>query len=98
MKTNKKYGVNCSKATDNKNWGSSVDTSCSSLEGNNFITGKEGMSTIGSNYEELASRQLSDIQNIQELEKNLYDKINTGSLSQNQQQEILRLQCGTYEN
>jgi hypothetical protein len=42
MNTNykKKDSTKCLKATDNKNWWSSVDTECSSLEGNNYISGK----------------------------------------------------------
>jgi hypothetical protein len=88
MKT--KHEKKCLKATDNKNWWSSVDTDCSPLQ-NNFISGKniESFGDIGANYEELAMSTLSDISQIQELEKKKYDKLNYHTLTNDEQNSIM---------
>ena len=82
----------CLKATDNQNWWSSVDTTCSPLQENNIISGNKHMESfenIGSRYEEMTLAQLADISHIQELEKSLYDKLNYETLTNEQQQVIM---------
>jgi hypothetical protein len=91
MKTTykKKDGINCLKATDNQNWWSSVDTKCSSLEGYSNISGKfESFDNFGKQYEEMTLANISDISNIQELEKTIYDKLNKEGLN-NEQKKML---------
>jgi len=88
----KKDSINCFKETDNQNWWSSVDTQCSSLEGNTYasVSGNiESFETIGKNYEEMTLSQLSDISHIQSLETSLYDRLNSETLSNEQKKLIM---------
>jgi hypothetical protein len=80
----KKDSTKCLKATDNENWWSSVDTECSSLEGN-----VESFDNFGKQYEEMTLAHLNDISNIQELEKTLYDKLNNETLSNSDKKLVM---------
>lgn len=80
----KKDSTKCLKATDNENWWSSVDTECSSLEGN-----IESFDNFGKQYEEMTLAHLNDISNIQELEKTLYDKLNNETLSNSDKKLVM---------
>jgi hypothetical protein len=91
MNTNyKKKDTKCLNATDNENWWSSVDTQCSSLEGNNYISKNiESFDNFGQQYEEMTLAHLNDISNIQELEKTLYDKLNIETLSNSDKKLVM---------
>jgi len=91
MNTNyKKKDTKCLNATDNENWWSSVDTQCSSLEGNNYISKNiESFNNFGQQYEEMTLAHLNDISNIQELEKTLYDKLNIETLSNSDKKLVM---------
>jgi hypothetical protein len=91
MNTNyKKKDTKCLNATDNENWWSSVDTQCSSLEGNNYISKNiESFDNFGKQYEEMTLAHLNDISHIQELEKTLYDKLNIETLSNSDKKLIM---------
>ena len=92
MKTThkKKDGTNCLNATDNQNWWSSVDTKCSSLEGYSNISGKfESFDNFGKQYEEMTLANITDISNIQELEKTLYDRLNKEGLNNEQKKMVM---------
>lgn len=90
MNTNyKKKDTKCLNATDNKNWWSSVDTQCSSLEGNYISENIESFDNFGKQYEEMTLAHLNDISHIQELEKTLYDKLNNETMTNSDKKLIM---------